>query len=365
MKSRLRAALIACLFVFACSSPDEFQPREPLRDSYPVQELWVVENLSETVSVVNLDRWKAGVTPHTVSPLFLAGRVPQSITAHEGKGYIVNSSGNSITVFNLRGPDQRYDAAIFPGANPWGIAVIRQGSIVRALVTCAINNSLAVVRIEGNGGWLERVIPLQSGEWPEGIASDGTRAWVAMSGWSFSLNGYIAGCVAVLDISADDVADWNVETSVPVAANPQALLLDTEADEVYVLSSGDPWGSGAPGGLAVLDATSSAVKREQPVSESFSALVLEKASGRLCLAGWGVLACYDAAALAPIPIQAFAGVTYADGFMDIALDQTGKFLYAADFANDRVLAYDLESGTFAGEFPCGDGPQALLCVTVE
>jgi DNA-binding beta-propeller fold protein YncE len=326
-----------------------------------------VENLSETVSVVNLDRWQAGITPHSVSPLFLSGRVPNSIATYAGKGYIVNSTGNSVTVFSLRDTEARHELALFPNANPWAIAFVQRGSVLYALVTCWLDNSLAIVRVEEGGGSLVGRIPLRNGMSPEGIVIVGDTAWIAMSGFNFSTYGYDAGYVTIVDISSDDPDDWQEIDALPVADDPQALVFDEANDKVYVLSTGAiiNWPVYADGELAVFDAVTHAKKRDAVIPGGAQAIVLDETSGHLFIAGGGFIACYDSASLARVPQNAFSPLPAASDPSALALDPDRKFLFAADFANNRVLAFDLDTDQLAEIIPCGDGPVSLVCVTVE
>ena len=368
-----RMAVLALILAAACAAPDAFSPQNPLRDSYPVKELWIVEGMSEAVSVVNLDRWRQGLSPHTISPLFLSSRIPNSITFHEGKGYIVNSGANSITVFDVKNPNTRHEIFLFPNANPWEIAFVRHGGVLRGLITCTVNNSLAVVRIEESSGWLERIIPLTHKS-PEGIVSDGHYAWVAMSGWfqtgPWSVD-YNPGYLSILDTSSEDINEWQETEHCAVAKNPQALALDSARGLVYVLSSGIyDWASGGlaeNGALTVFDAENFDTKNEIVLTNMAQALVLDRAGGRLYLGGSGFIACYNADTLERIPLQSLAdespGIAlYGPG---LALNEADGILFAADFDNNRVLAFDVEADLFIGELSCGDGPQALAYIQLQ
>jgi len=72
----------------------------------------------------------------------------------------------------------------------------------------------------------------------------------------------------------------------------------------------------------------------------------------------------------PNPSYTFAQLPANSSPSALALDASGSFLFAADFGNypnytGRVLAFDLTTDTLAGIFPCGFGPQSLVCVTVH
>jgi DNA-binding beta-propeller fold protein YncE len=351
-----RAVLfIGLLFSFVmCSSPDDFTPGLPIRDSSPVSELWVVGGSSEEVSVVNINRLLAGKTPHTVTP-FLGGWLPNDIVFHEGKGYIVNSSGNSITVFSLRDPRQRQEIRLFANANPYAIALVRQENIVRALVTCLLDNSLAVVRIEGIGGWFEGKFNLTTGKAPEGIVSDGTRrAWVAMCGTNLDYS-YGDGYVLALDVSDSSIANWQETAAALVTTNPQNVLFDAAESQIYVLSTGDYFMQ--DGALAVLNADTLALVNSCELSGSPGSFILDKAAGKIYLAGsvydasWnssGYLACYVASTLAQDTQQTFSGVAPADlGITALALDPERKLLFVThgDWQDvNYVYVFGLETG---------------------
>jgi hypothetical protein len=365
------AATIVIFSVFACSGPDEFLPQEPWRDSYPVHELWVAEDISEAVSVVNLDRWQTGIAPHTAQP-FLAGSIPNYITVFEDKGYVVNSGANSITVFSLRNPEdsgKRYNVALGAGTSPWAAALVRQGSVLYALVTGYEDNTLSVVRIGETGGSLVRKISLANGTHPEGIVSTGDSVWIAMCGFDAPTWGYNDGYITQVDISSADVTVWQETESIAVAPNPQTLAWNDAQAEIFVLSTGNYVDTGK---LAVYNAATREQKRDKALPSGMSALTLDKSNGRLYIGG-GVILCLNAATLEEVAYQSFQQAADAIApsygwFPSLALDASAKFLFAAapdySLVNNRVFAFNLETDTQAGTFSFAGCPISIVCATI-
>jgi len=313
-----------------------------------VCELWVVGSGCESVSVVNIDRLLAGTLPHTVAPVFLAGRVPNAIAFHEGRGYIVNSQGNSLTIFNLHNPALRTEVFISAGANPWSVAIVRQGAGIRALVPCFMENTLAVVRVEENNAWLEGKVPLARGTRPAGIVSNGEYAWIAMTGF-VSFGNFDQGYVLKLDVRAEDIGEWEEAAYAESAMNPQSLALDASGNKVYVLSTGNY--DDVHGQLEVFAADTLAPVDACALAGSAGSLVLDAAADRVYVAGWGYLACYGASDLTEQFPQAFANFLNEypyPGIAALAFDPENRLLFAADGSDvvTAVFVFDLEADTF-------------------
>ena len=355
--SRAGWLVTALCLICSCVAPETPGEQGALRDGFPSDELWVVNGLAETVSLVNVGRLAAGTEPAVVSPLFVAGRVPNRIVLAGGRGLIVNSYGNSLTVFSLREPGRRMEIPLVAGANPWDVAVVNQGGVERALVTCFLRNSLCVVRLDGYGGWLEREIALTNGSRPEGIASDGTRAWIAMSGWNFSSGEYDPGRISVVALTNADVGQWAECGVRDVDTNPQVVLHDALAGRLHVLSTGRHGRN--EGAVNVLNATTLASFGRIAVGGSPQALVIDDAGDMAQVAGGLLLSSYRLSTLVPVTNGLAACLPADSDLGSLALDPARRLLCAGDFARDRVLGFDLATETRRGTLAVGDGPVAL------
>ena len=175
----------------SCMAPVLPDQDGPYRDSFPVDELWVVNGLSETIGLCNLQRLEADVLPWNANPLFLTGRVPNRIVIDGTNGLVVNSSGNSITVFALRQPGRQREYRLPTGSNPWDARFIHRPGRSLIAVTSFLRNSLFILDAATGESLRELLFP--EGTRPQGMALSGSDLWIALSGWNFSTGEYDPG----------------------------------------------------------------------------------------------------------------------------------------------------------------------------
>ena len=338
----------------ACMGPELPQQGAPIRTGFPLDELWVINGLSETVGLVNLERLATGTEPYYVNPVFLAGRVPNRITLDGTNGLIVNSTGNSLTVFDLRSPERRRDLLLPAGSNPWEARILHRDGRSWILVTTFLRNSLCVFDL--GTGLLTREIILTNGSRPEGLAISEGQAWIAMTGWNFSTGGYDPGMVSVLDLTGSDPAFWREVAAIAVDENPQVVLAD-QSGQIHVLSTGRY--SRAAGCVTVFTSTTRLRIGRIQTGGSPQSLAFDTSTGTMHLAGGSTYASYQVDTLSVSTRPAIASVLQTCDISAIALDSVRRLLFAADFARDRIMLLDLDELQAPRIIPAGDGPVAL------
>lgn len=357
-KIRLVLLLCSVLLLSSCMAPDLPEQGVPLRDGYPLDELWIVHGLAETIGLVNCDRLFGGRSEFFVNPLFLAGRVPNRVVLDGTNGIIVNSTGHSLTLFSLRSPGQRREIPLPGGSNPWDAALLHRAGFSRILVTAFMRNSLCVV--DPVSGRVEHEIILTNGSRPEGLAIVGARVWVAMSGWNFSSGDYDPGRVSLVDISANDPGQWRETGWLAAGSNPQTIFGDTSG-QVHVLATGR-YNTGA-GVVRVFDAETLVLKKEIATGGSPQALACDVAAGIMHVAGGAMHAAYDLTTLEMRALPEVEAALRARDISALAIDTGRRILFAADFSGDQLLAIDLDGMGLVRSIPLADGPVALAVGT--
>jgi len=330
----------------------------PYRDGFPVEELWVVNGLSETVGLCNLQRLEAGVLPWNANPLFLTGRIPNRITIDGTNGLVVNSSGNSITVFQLRRPAQQREFRLPAGSNPWDARFIHRPGRSLIGVTSFLRNSLFV--LDAATGETLRELVLPEGTRPQGMALSGSHLWLALSGWNFSTGDYDPGRIIVLETADPDPAQWTIRRILAVRPNPQEILPDMTG-QVHVLSTGR-YGK-SEGCLQVFDEETGLLKKEILTGGSPRSLVLDAVRGNIHLTGGDLHRCYHTGTLEPVTLPGIGDAVSGTDIAALAIAAERRMLFAADFAHDRILVLSLDGAGVLQVIPAGDGPLALAAGT--
>lgn len=361
-------AIILCtslLLAVSCIAPDTGDAPVPVRDSYPVDEVWICNTLGESVSVCNADRLTTATAPWIANDCFLTGSAPNRISFFAGQGWIVDSYGNSLTRFS---PDTaRVTGAIGLGTghNPWEAVCFTAGNgSDYALVTAFLSDRLLVVDLAAATLVREiRLLPPGGTGYrarPEGIAVMGRRAYITCTGWDFSAGTFREGFLAVLDLTGDDPAAWTNLSYHQTATNPQAVLPVPTRAEVHILATGR---NGEDGGLVQVFATNTmALVTNIPCGGSPHRFA-GAADGRTWLAGGNALLRYNRLTLA---LDHSSGAPLYQGAVDAWLSavafatNTGR-LYLLDFSRDRLLELDPDTGTVLAETATGDGPVDLVC----
>lgn len=344
--------VLACALLVSCMAPELPEQGRPLRDGYPLTELWIIHGLAETVGLINCERLFGGQHEFFVNPLFLTGRVPNRIILDGTNGFIVNSTGHSVTLFSLRNPTRRRELMLPRGSNPWDAVLVHRAGVSRILVTTFMRNSLCVVDLAT--GHLEHEIMLTNGSRPEGLAIIGNHVWVAMTGFNFSSGDYDPGQVSLVDISAADPQQWKETGNLAVKKNPQTIMEDS-LGQVHVVSTGR-YNSGA-GVVQIF--TNFGLKKEIASGGSPHALAFDMTGRIMHLAGKDLHLAYDIDSLEKVELPEVSTVLRKRDTSALAIDNERRILFGCDFSADLLVAIALDGTGTVSTVPVADGPVAL------
>jgi DNA-binding beta-propeller fold protein YncE len=353
------------LFAVSCIAPDTGDAPAPVRDSFPVDEIWICNTLGESVSVCNADRFAAGTAPWMADNCLLTGSAPNRIGFFAGQGWIIDSYGNSLTRFSPDTARVTGTINLGTGHNPWEAAFFTAGDGTHyALVTAFLSDRLLVVDLAAAAPVaVINITPPAATDYrprPEGVAVMGNRAYITCTGWDFSAGTFREGFLAVLDLAGNDPAAWTNLSYHQTATNPQAVLPVPTRAEVHILATGR---NGENEGLIQVFATNTmALVTNIPCGGSPHRFA-PAADGRTWLAGGDSLLRYDRFTLVldhdnSAPLYRGTGETW---LAAATFATNSGRLYLLDFTQDRLLELDPDTGAVLRETATGDGPVDIVC----
>ena len=364
MKLKLLLVILVTFIIDSCIAPDISTGTDPIRDSgSPYDEIWIINNLAETVSLCNGYKLSMGDAPWIAQNCLLTGSVPNRLYFYNGLGYIVNSYGNSLTVLNPNTAKTISSIHLGTGHNPWAAAFINKSGIEYAIISCFISDKLLVLNLDTKTIITEIPISPPSGAdyraRPEGIAIMGNKAYFTCTGWDFNANTFREGFLGILDISPNNATNWSTITYITTATNPQSILPVPSRDEIHILATGI--NSSNDGVIQVYNITSNMIVTNIRCGGSPHRFALA-ADGTTYLAGSSRLLSYNRYTLSLIntwtnPLYSGNNDTYIPA---AAVDTNNNHLYIADFGRDRILQLDPVTGSIIKESPSGDGPLDLV-----
>jgi DNA-binding beta-propeller fold protein YncE len=305
----------------------------------------VVNTLSETLSSLDPD------TGEMTVQAAVAGTWVNRIS-RDGPYLLVTSSGaNRVDRLAAVDLSPAGEVDLGPGSNPWATVPIPDG---RALTTSWLAGNVRIT--DPGAGTAGTALATTPG--PEGMAVAGGLAWIACTNWQGTDFG--EGRVDVVDLAA-----WEIVASIPVARNPQDVLVDADG-RIHVLCTGTYGGGAAPepGRVQVLDAAARAVVAEVPLGGAPGRFV-EAPDGTVWVSGFeGGIRRYRADTLEMLPDPADP-VLAAPGFTGIAIDPATGTAYVASFDSDLLIAIDGTTVEISGAWTVGDGPVDVLAYRPE
>ena len=339
-----RAWLLALpLLLAACSDPVSPSP-EPLP---PAEEpppgpprVLVVNTLSETLS--SLDPDTRALTVQAAVAGTWVNRVSRS-----GPYFLVTSSGAN-RVERLAAVDLSAAGVVDlgPGSNPWATVPSPDG---QALTSSWLGGNVRQIDFAtGTVG-----LPVATTPGPEGIAIVGELAWIACTNWQGSDFG--EGRVDVVDLVA-----WEVVASIPVARNPQEVLVANDG-RVHVLCTGTYGGGAVPesGSVQVLDGATHSIVGQVPLGGAPGRFVAAP-DGTIWVSGFeGGIRRYRADTLVLLA-DPTDPVLSGSGFTGIDIDPATGTAYVANFDADLLLALDGVTAAITDVWIVGDGPVDVL-----
>jgi YVTN family beta-propeller protein len=310
-----------------------------------------------SASLVDLAKLRSGDSANAVTlRAFGTGSVPNDFDLVGDKGYLVNSTGNTLEIVDLNtmkddGPPLFLGTDANPAPNPMQSVVVGN----KAYVSMLYSNEVAVVDLSSRS--VVKRIPV--GVAPTGMAAWNNQVYATNTGFTWdpvkNVGNYAPGTVSVIDATTDTVLG-----TVDTPLNPTVARVDAQG-RLHVSGTGN-YGD-QPGAVAVF--------RLKPDSlpEPIGALALGGAPGAIVFSPTGFD--YVASALGgvmkydPETLQIVRGadnlITFpniTEGPVDMAVDTRGR-IYAAFFGKDRLEILDSRTDTVAGEIEVGDGPEAL------
>ncbi|MBC8204920.1 hypothetical protein ISS30_00680 [bacterium] len=189
----------------------------------PVQALYVVNSLAETISVIDLE------TGEVFNDVFLTGITPAEIKYHDDYLYIVNSGDNTLQRIQGGGAWTEF-IELGPYRNPAFMEFIGGDSL-------AILNfqSGTMTLVDYQQGVVLDEIPVGLGPW--GMTYHEGKIYIGVS--NLDMVSFVYGQGRVAKINA---ATFTLEDSLDVGVNPGILFVDSQG-ELNVICIGDYWSS--------------------------------------------------------------------------------------------------------------------------
>ncbi len=188
--------------------------------NYP-RTLYAINGSAQTLSKMDLN------SKEITQNILTLGEVPNRIITHNNMLYVVNSKPDNIMVIDpVNDTITKTTIPLTEGSNPWAMAFV---SDTKAYVTNFNSDSVSVIDFE-SGNVIKSV---KVGKAPEGIIVNGTRAYIANTGYDGWGNPYVQSTVTIMDITADTVI-----ASVNVPTNAQDLAFAPDG-KLHVVCTGD------------------------------------------------------------------------------------------------------------------------------
>jgi hypothetical protein len=184
--------------------------------------VFVVNSVANTLSVLDMSRQILHIDTLSPGP----NSMPNHLVLNNGRGYIVNSGINNISVFEMATLQMVNTIALPNASNPWSMDFINDSL---AAVSLWMNDQLVIVNVNKN----QIVETIGVGTSPEGVKYYNGKIYVANSGYVNYTLPYEPGSVSVIDIET-----FTNTGSIPVAINPQDLDIDSQG-RLLVACTGD------------------------------------------------------------------------------------------------------------------------------
>ncbi len=344
------AVLLSAVFVvFSCMRDPYVTPSRRTFQDFD-KELFVINTLAETVSVINGDD-----TNEVYSDVFTTGMWPNHCLFHRGNIYFVNSGDNNITVYNESTFEYLGEIYLGPGSNPW--MVIQKTGTDTAWVPCFASGDMVVVDLES----LTAGDRIQLGNGPEGGTYQDGKVYVGNTAWDYQSFDFGEGTVSVVDGGTGEPVK-----TITVGINPQSVIPFPDLHEVHVICTGKNGGAGSDDGkVIVIDTLTDTVTANIEIGGSPVGGIggIDSIANRVYLSGVGGILCYNYITKAVINGSGnylLEGQdTDGDFFSGLVVDEDYRRLYVCFFSNDSIIEIDLESLSLVKEIEGSDGPQSV------
>ena len=308
--------------------------------------LFVVNNLGETISRINVDDGTV------VNNIYTTGQIPAEIHYEEDILYVVCSGDNTIQMINIRdGSSQSIEIGDYH--NPSHMELIGSGT------AAACNwESGTVTFVDLLNRSVIADISVGAGLW--GMTYHDGRLYVGITNYNPATYTYGQGRVAVIDAASRTLLD-----SVDVGTNPGILFVDNQ-NELNTVATGDYFS--VFGSVWRINISDNSVIGSYDIGGSPTHEV-KAPNGEVYLGagGWdteGYVLKYDSgnenviySGNNPIVLSGEAGAQGA------AVDNSGN-IYVCCFNTDHVVKMS-PSGTVLATYNVGDGPQTMVFVQYD
>jgi len=371
MKAIYFILFLVFVVLTSCVAPPSIANKEPLRDNFPVNELLIINNLADSLSLLNLDRLDNAENPFIVNNLLLTGNVPNSLKIQNSLAYIVNSYGNSINIIDLSSVTKIKSIKLQTGDNPWDIGLVEIAGKVYGFVSTFLANELVIIDF-GFTGKDENIIarlPLQPTNnyqaHPEGVTVINDKVYISCSGWNFENNSFNPGFVAVLSISNSNPTNWNIIAYIETATNPQAIIPFPNDNRGHIICSGI--NNQDDGIVQIFNTTSDTILENITIGGSPGCYTINTNNGNIWLGGTEQILQYNSngtiinGSFDPF----YQGENSQSFFSGICYDYAYSNLFATDFGRDLIIQLNPANGTLLNEIAVGDGPHTIIYNRVE
>jgi len=281
-------------------------------------------------------------------------KFPPMVRYHDDRLFVIDSSDNSLKVFNARSP---YDAPrvlrFSPGSNPYDLAFGPDG---RVYVSCLLSNTIH--RTDPSVTLLtdELAVPASQGSNPEGLCISNGKLYVALSSFGSG------NTVGVIDLSS---FAFSPASPLIVAENPQAIL-EAEGRLHVVCTSGydSSWANKKQGKVSLIDPMTDTV---DPSFIDFSgadpAFAVLADNGHVFIGGSesGLMA-YDAATRQVLRGPGNPILRPSSGCL-MGLAASGGRVWSCWFKTDgEALEFDADTFERRSSYPVGALPDAIVFV---
>ena len=348
----ITAAVIVCMIFSSCMREPYVAPPQRTMEDF-ARELYVINTLAESVSVINAD------TGDVYPDVFTTGMWTNHCFFYGGNIYLVNSGDNNIEVYDESTFEYQGEIYLGAGSNPW--MIIHKPGTDTAFVPCFASGDMAEIDLASLS--VEQRIPLGRG--PEGGAYQDGKIYVGNTAWNYSTFAYEEGTVSVVNADTGELI-----TTVSVETNPQSIIAFPAMDEVHVICSGKNGGPDADdGSIVVIDTLTDTVTHTIAIggSPSGDAGSVDGLTGMVYLTGVGGILSYHSGSKTVVNSSAdylLAGADpEGDLYSGLAVDEDSRRMYVCFFTGDSIIEIDLDDYSVVKEISGSDGPQSIYLFT--
>ena len=361
--------VIIALLSTGCGSGTPLDPGIPVDGT----RILVANSLGETLSQFIYTN-DAYLTQNDLMP---TGSAPNFILINDDKGYILNSTSNSVLVFDTLTMSVIFEASVGTGKSPYNMAFVNDDELI---ITNFVANDCVRMNISENytGDRIKATIPMPSGidlpkdsgvvttsATPEAVVVVDSNAYVTLANLdmsTFAAGG--PGLIGIIDLTTNQfmgTVQTTGRNTVGLCPNP------VFPNELFVLSAGDidtdtfQWLDN--GKIDVFTTNSPGITHSVDVDGApFEMVVASNGYGYIADASAGKILTLDTINLtfgSTIQVVEGSGLSYISG---LAIGPN-YLLYAIEFNNDQLVIIDTASDNeIVQRISTGDGPDAITVI---